>query len=351
LKASEARDLLIKVCRLGWQKGFFSATDGNLSLRLKKNRLLITPAGRSKALLEPEDLVEMDLEGGPSQGEGQASAELELHLAVYQELPQVRAVVHAHPPLATAFSLAGRELDLSPLPEAMVVLGRAPTVPYATPGSRDLVRAVKPFLSQGHALLLANHGTLAYGPDLESAWARTEKLESAAQALYAATAWGGARPLPPAEQERLLALGGHDRPDDDLPPLAERIEQVHLPESPDFATEKRWQDARGQAHLIVDDKPLRRICLLTIKPDAGARGNHVHARKHEGFYVVSGRGRVEMVCIKTGERLSLEQVPGDRLWLPPGVAHRIIALGSEPLCFVEFTDQPYDKEDDIAFDF
>ncbi len=352
MRIERAREQMVAFCRLGWQRGYLAATDGNISLRLGPERVLITPAGRSKALLQPEDLVEVDLAGKVLSGRGRPSAELALHLAVYEELPRAGAVVHAHPPLATAFSLAGRELELGALPEALVHLGPVPLVPYATPGSRELARAVRPYLGRAGALLLEHHGTLAHGPDLESAWARTEKLESAAQVLLAAESLGGARPLPPEEQARLLAMGGHQAaPEGALPPLARRIEARHLPLTADFMTEKRWQDARGQAHLIVDDRPLRRVCLLTLEPGAGFRGAHLHRRKHEGFYVVEGRALVELVCAQSGERLTLEQGPGDRLWLPPGVAHRISAPGPDPLVFVEFTDRPYDRDDDIPFDF
>jgi len=351
--SQQARELMVEICRLGWRRGFLSATDGNLSLRLGEDRLLITPAGRSKALLQAQDMVEVDLEGRPLVGGGRPSAELPMHLAVYQSLPEAKAVVHAHPPLATAFSLANRELDLSGLPEALVHLGQVPTVPYATPGGEDLAEAVRPYLRGHAALLLGHHGSLAHGPDLETAWARTEKIESAAQVILTAKSLGGARPLPLEEQEKLLAMGGHPPAtlQGALPPLDRRIEVKHLDLMREFATEKRWRDHRGEAHLIIDNRDLCRVCLLTLNPGAGHRGGHLHRRKHEGFYVVAGRAMVELACAETGERLTLEQEPGDRLWLPPGVAHRITAPGPETLVFVEFTDRPYDPEDDAPFVF
>ena len=210
-------------------------------------------------------------------------------------------MVHAHPPLCHGlFSAAGRRLDIGPLPEALVGLGSVPLAPYATPGAAggdELARAVEPFLKGHDALLLAHHGTLTLGPDLETAWARTEKLESAAQVFWAAEALGGARPLALSEQAKLKALGGWAVAAPEKPkPLAQRIELVHLPMTADFAVEKRWEDARGQAHLIVNDRNLRRVAFLTLAPGAGYRGAHVHHHKHEGFYVVSGRAKVELVC-------------------------------------------------------
>lgn len=348
-----ARDLMIEFCRMAWQKSYMAATDGNMSLRLAEGRFLMTPGGRSKALLRPEDLLELDGQGKLISQEGKVSAEVGLHLAVYQARPEAGAVVHAHPPLATAFSATGRGLNIGPLPEALVGFGEVPLVPYATPGAGGddgLARAVEPFLKDHDALLLAHHGTLALGPDLETAWARTEKLESAAWVLWAAEALGGARPLPLSEQAKLKALGGWAvTPPGKLKPLAQRIELTHLPLTADFAVEKRWEDERGQAHLIVNDRSLRRVGFLTLNIGAGYRGGHVHHNKHEGFYVVSGRAKVELVCEESGERLALEMGPGDRLWVPPKVAHRISAL--EPLGFVEMTDSPYDAQDDRKFEF
>jgi L-fuculose-phosphate aldolase len=349
----QAREQVTAFCRLGWQRGYLAATDGNISVRLGKDQVLITPAGRSKAMLQPADLVLVDLAGEALDDAGRPSAELPMHLTVYQNRPEVMAVVHAHPPLAGAFSLSGRDLDLSAVPEAMVHLGRVPTVPYATPGGAELAEAVRPYLHEGNALLLNHHGTLTYGSDLETAWAYTEKLESTAQVLLAAESLGGAIPLPQEEQSLLLKMGGHAEANltDVLLPLDRRVEAKHLPLTGDFATEKRWQDKRGEAHLIVNDRPLCRVCLLTLEPGAGYRGGHVHKHKHEGFYVVQGHALVELVCSITGERLSLEQEPGDRLWLPAEVAHRISAPGPEKLVFVEFTDRPYDSADDVPFEF
>lgn len=353
MSQEQAREQVTAFCRLGWQRGYLAATDGNLSVRLGPDQVLITPARRSKAMLQPSDLVVVDLDGQVLSDGGQPSAELAMHLMVYQNRPEAMAVVHAHPPIAGAFSLAGRDLDLSAVPEAMVHLGRVPTVPYATPGGNELAEAVRSYLHDGNALLLSHHGTLTFGPDLETAWAYTEKLESSAQALWAAESLGGALPLSRDEQGLLLEMGGHSGAPlaDVLLPLDRRIEAKHLALTGEFATEKRWQDTRGEAHLIVNDRPLCRVCLLTLEPGAGYRGGHVHRHKHEGFYVVRGHALVELVCSITGERLSLEQEPGDRLWLPPEVAHRISASGPEKLVFVEFTDRPYDQADDVPFEF
>ena len=353
MNQEQAREQIVSFCRLGWQKGYLVATDGNLSMRLGPDRMLVTPSGRSKARLQTSDLVEVDMQGQVLGSKGKPSTELALHLMVYQTRPEINAVVHAHPPLAGAFSLVGRDLDFSGLPEALLHLGHVPTVAYAKPGGTELAEAVRPYLHEGNALLLSHHGTLTFGNDLESAWAYTEKLESASQMLWAAESLGGPRSLSLEEQRLLLEMGGHsvDSPSDTLLPLDRRIEAKHLAVTSDFATEKRWQDQRGEAHLIINDRSLCRVCFLTLEPGSGYRGGHVHRHKHEGFYVVQGHALVELVCSITGERLSLEQEPGDRLWLPPGVAHRIYAPGPETLAFVEFTDYPYEPADDVPFEF
>ncbi len=349
MSPAEPRQELVAFARLAWERGLCPASDGNLSLRLADGRVLITPSGSAKGFLRPEDLLEVDQEGRVLAGAGRPSAELGLHLAVYRAHPEARAVLHAHPPLATAVTLAGLDLDLSGLPEALHSLGAAPTAPYATPGSPELVAAVEPYLPGRRAILLAHHGSLAWGPDLLTAFARSEKLEHAARVMLAARSLGGTNPLPPEEQDRLRALGAGQEPGP-LAPLAQRIRLAQLPRTPEFATEKIHHDARGEAHLIVDDRPIRRLAVITQNPGQGWRGRHVHQRKHEGFYVFRGRARAELVCASTGERLELILEPGARLELPPGVAHRFAALDEE-LVFVEFTDHPYQAEDDAPFAF
>jgi L-fuculose-phosphate aldolase len=344
----DPRRELTRFARLAARQGHMAATDGNLSCRLGENRLLITPSGSAKAWLRPADLLEVDLEGRLLAGEGRPSAELGLHLAAYQAQPATGAVIHAHPPVATALTLAGGRLMVEALPELLYSLREIPTVPYATPGSAELVDAAAPYLAGHRALLLARHGTLTLGPDLATAWALCEKLEHAASMQLAAQALGGLRTLPHAEQQRLKALGSGQDPAP-LLPLDQRIELRRLPRTAEFAVEKIHQDARGQAHLIIDDRALRRVCLLTLAAGAGYRGGHLHWHKSEGFYVYQGRARAELVCAVSGERLVLELAAGDRLWIPAGIAHRFQAL--EDVTFVEFTDSPYRAEDDVPHTF
>lgn len=344
----DPRRELVRFARLAARRGCMVAGDGNLSLRLDAQRLLITPSGALKARLRPSDILEVDIEGRLLAGQGRPSAELGLHLAAYQAQPGAGAAIHAHPPLATALTLAGQGLMVEALPELLYALGEVPTVPYATPGSAELARAAAPCLARSRAVLLARHGTLTVGADLAQAWALTEKLEHAAGMQIAAAGLGGLQPLPADEQARLQALGTGQALGQPLP-LALRIELKRLPVTSDFAVEKIHADARGQAHLIIDDRALRRVCVLTLAAGAGYRGGHLHWRKSEGFYVYQGRAKAELVCAQSGERLEMELCVGDRLWIPAGIAHRFQAL--EDVTFVEFTDSPYQAADDAPFAF
>lgn len=335
---------LIRICRLGWQKGYLAGGAGNLSARLTPESILITPSGRAKALLEPADLLEVGVDGRVLRGQGRPSGELPMHLAAYRLRPETGAVLHAHPAAATALSLAGRGLDCAALPEMLYHLGEVPTAPYATPSTDQGAAAVEPFLARHRALLLDHHGTLTLGRDLEEAWLFTEMLEHAAQTLIAAQGLGGARPLPPAEQARLRPAGAGQPAPALL--LAQRLERVHLAVSHEFKTEKRALDSRGRLHMVADGLPIAKVSLLELKAGAGRRGGHWHQKKSEWFYVAAGRCLARFEDVDTGERLEWELVEGDRVHIPPGVAHSFEALSD--MWFVELCDRPYDQADDLV---
>lgn len=345
------REEIVRFCRLAWQAGLMRAHDGNISLRVDR-AMLITPSGRSKALIEPSELVEVDIATGRSRGPGRPSSEAGLHLAVYRARDDVGAVVHAHPPQVMAYSLAGRSIALRAMPEALIGLGRVAVVPYATPGSPELAQSAGAELAGCDAVVMSRHGSVTVGRNLEQAWIRTERLEQAAVVSAAAEAMGVPRPLDPAERRRLQQMGRAFWGDPAAPgprPLAELYRLDRLPATEAFATEKRAVDARGQAHLIVDDLPLRRVCYLTLKAGAGYRGGHYHRHKREGLYIAAGRARVELAAVDSGQRHGLELEVGHRLWMLPGLAHRVAAV--EDLVMVEYTDSPYDPADDRPFDF
>ena len=354
MNKTDAAELVIRICRLGWQRGYLIGTDGNISVKLgPQGPILVTPSGRSKAFIRAEDLIEVDFSGAKISGTGKPSSELGLHLLCYRLHPDTNAVAHAHPPLATALTASGTELDLSGLPEALLNLGRVPVAPYASPGilgGDELVRSVEPFIANHSAVLMAHHGSLVHAPTLEKAWALTEKLENAAGVFITARGLGGMIPLPESEQEKLKgflrpAQGKEETP----PPIGERVELVRLPLTDEYLTEKRAVSEIGSVHYIMDGQPLKRASVQEIKKGAGFRGQHIHRLKKEWIYLLRGRLEVQLVCCKTGERLTAVLEPGDRILMPPGIAHRVRALEDSEM--VELCDQPFSPEDNRPYQF
>lgn len=172
----EARPMMVDVGRRMYLKGFVAANDGNISVKVGPNALLVTPTGVSKGYMDEGMMVKVDLEGRVLSG-GRPTSELMMHLRVYRENPDVMAVVHAHPPVATSFSIAGLALDRPILTEAILNLGAVPVAPYATPGTSEVPDSIAPFCRTHNAVLLANHGAVTWGKDLLEAYYRMESVE------------------------------------------------------------------------------------------------------------------------------------------------------------------------------
>ncbi|MHB1224333.1 MAG: class II aldolase/adducin family protein, partial [Gemmatimonadaceae bacterium] len=186
--------------------GLIAGPDGNLSVRLGGDRVLVTPAGAGKGTLEPGDLVVVDMDGRVVDGDDRPSSELAVHLAIYRARADARAVVHAHPPTATGFALAGEDFMAPLLPEIILQMGGVPLVPYSTPGSSALADAVAGAVGSHEAALLANHGAVTLGATLELALQRMESLEHAARIILTARLVGRAIPLTPEQVQALHAL-------------------------------------------------------------------------------------------------------------------------------------------------
>jgi L-fuculose-phosphate aldolase len=202
----EAAAGIVRVCRRLYERGLIAGPDGNVSVRLGPDRLLVTPSGLSKVDVTAESLVEVGLDGRPLGGGGRASSELRMHLAIYRARPDVLAVVHAHPPTATAFGVAGETIPDRVLPEVICQMGSVALVPYATPGMDAAASAFAPFLAGHDAFLMANHGATTVGPSLEAAHQRMESLEHAARIVLAARLLGRVTPLTDAQFAELRRI-------------------------------------------------------------------------------------------------------------------------------------------------
>jgi L-fuculose-phosphate aldolase len=200
------RTEIVRDCRRLYERGLIAGGEGNVSARLADGSILVTPAGASKIDVVEDDLVVVDRTGKRVAGSGRPSSELGVHLRIYQLRHDVEAVVHAHPPFATAFAVAGEDLMAPVLPEILVQIGGVPLVPYATPGSPALAEAIEPFLQLHDAFLMANHGATSYGSTLSIAHQRMESLEHAAQILFSARALGHVSPLTDDQRDALLEL-------------------------------------------------------------------------------------------------------------------------------------------------
>jgi L-fuculose-phosphate aldolase len=198
---------IVQVCRRLYDRGLVAGPDGNVSVRLPDESILVTPSGLSKVDVTLEDLVVVNLNGAVLDGRRSPSSELAMHLRIYRRRDDVRAVVHAHPPTATGFAVAGESFMAPVLPEVILQMGAVPLVPYATPGTEELPDAMEPFLGAHDAFLLANHGATTVGQNLLVAHQRMESLEHAAQILLAARTVGRVNELTAAQANRLRGKG------------------------------------------------------------------------------------------------------------------------------------------------
>ncbi len=173
----EAKKTILEIGRRMYQKGFVAANDGNISCKVGPDTIWTTCTGVSKGFMTQDMLVKMNTSGKVLMGSKKPSSEVKMHLRVYQENPDVMAVTHAHPPVATSFAIAGISLDKAVLPEAVVQLGTVPIAKYAKPGSQEVPDSIAPFCKDYNGVLLANHGALTWGGDIMEAFYRLESLE------------------------------------------------------------------------------------------------------------------------------------------------------------------------------
>lgn len=202
------RDAIVEVGRRLYARGYTASNDGNISARLEAGRLLMTPKGVCKGFMSPDMMCITDLEGRKLAGDRDPSSEMQMHLEVYRQRPDIAAVVHAHPPIATGFAVAGIPLDRAVLAEVVTTLGSVPIAEYATPSTRELPEAVRKYVKAHDGMLLANHGALTLGTDLFSAYYKMETIEHFAKISLVARMLGGERLLSRQEVDRLQGLRG-----------------------------------------------------------------------------------------------------------------------------------------------
>jgi L-fuculose-phosphate aldolase len=197
---------LISVCHKVYEKGFVSATDGNISAITSDNTILITRSGICKGDVTEKDILEFDFNGKHLKGEGRITTEFKLHLYAYSKRKDVNAVVHCHPVYATAFALLGEGLTKHYFPEVILTLGKVHLCKYATPSTNDLPLSLDPYIEYGWAFLLQNHGALTLGKNLDDAYYKMEKLEHSAETIYKARMLGNLQELLPEDVKRLVEL-------------------------------------------------------------------------------------------------------------------------------------------------
>jgi L-fuculose-phosphate aldolase len=205
--SSSVEILKEKICEIGrrlYARGYAAGNDGNISFRIDDSLVLCTPTMQSKGLIAPEDLVVVDMDGQHVSGTKRRSSEVMLHLAIYQNRDDIRAVVHCHPPHATAFAFTHRELPRWISPEVEMFLGDVAITPYETPGTKAFAQSVVPYLEKANALILSNHGTVSYARELEHAYWWTEVLDAYCRTLILAQSLGPLQTLPPSKQQEIL---------------------------------------------------------------------------------------------------------------------------------------------------
>jgi L-fuculose-phosphate aldolase len=206
MNLQEAKRDILEAGRRVYQQGYVASNDGNISCRLDDERILTTPTGMSKGFLEMSDLVVVDYEGKKVSGEKNPSSEIGMHIFLYRERPDINAVVHAHPPTATGFSVAGIPLTECVLPEVIITLGAIPIAGYGTPGGPEISEPIKKWVQDYDAYLLENHGATTIGKDVMNAYYKMETMEHFAKILFVAKQLGGANLLNEQQVADLLKI-------------------------------------------------------------------------------------------------------------------------------------------------
>jgi L-fuculose-phosphate aldolase len=198
-----------EICEIGrriYNKGFAAANDGNITVRVNDNEVLCTPTMHSKGFLKPDDIATIDMKGNQIAGRKKRSSEALLHLEIYKQRPDVKSVVHCHPPHATAFAVAREPIPQCVLPEVEVFLGDVPITKYETPGGQEFADTILPFVSKTNVIVLANHGTVSFGENVERAYWWTEILDAYCRILMLSRSLGSVNYFSEDKERELLEL-------------------------------------------------------------------------------------------------------------------------------------------------
>ena len=188
---AELEKLKRDICDIGkriYAKGFAAANEGNVSIRVDENTVLCTPTRHCKGFMEPEDICTVDMTGTQISGSRKRTSEVLLHIEIYKSRPEIKSVVHCHPPHATAFGVAREPIPNAVLPEPDIFLGEIPIAAYETPGNQNFAETIRPFIDKTNIIVLANHGTVSYDVEIEQAYWLTEILDAYCRVLILAKA-------------------------------------------------------------------------------------------------------------------------------------------------------------------
>jgi L-fuculose-phosphate aldolase len=272
------RKELVRYSHLVYERNLLVSMDGNLSVRLASGLFLCTRAGCHKGFVTEDDLVVVDRKGALVRGHGRPTSELLMHIACYEERPDVNAILHTHPPYAIAFTLADRSLERLVLPEVVLTLGTVPTIPYETTGTQALADALRPYVRTRDVVMMDRHGAVALGKDLHEAFCKLETLEHTARIVLAANSLGGVKELPADESVRLRSMGLKryggppqsvamaDAPRADLPKLSFEPSDAPYPEPAALLPR-----VSGDEHLLGQSDAVRALARALVRDHAPLR--------------------------------------------------------------------------------
>jgi L-fuculose-phosphate aldolase len=265
---SSVRSDIVEVGRRMYARGYTASNDGNISVRLDADRLVMTPKSVCKGFMTPDMMCITDLSGRKLAGDRDPSSEMLMHLEVYRQRPDVRAVVHAHPPTATGFAVAGIPLNRAVLAEVLTTLGSIPIAEYATPSTSELPDAVRKYIRAHDGMLLANHGALTVGADVYSAYYKMETIEHFAKISLVARLLGRENLIAREEVERLQGLRGTYGISAPAPICAD-VTSAPLENAEDAATCQVVQAPQGGGLRLVPDERVGNAPPETPAEDAG----------------------------------------------------------------------------------